>query len=147
MPSVGLGFRRTGRPVFGRVRLEQLDEVARWILEQDLLPANTLSNFVPKAAASRREPGDVGVQVLNNEVDTVPAARCLLLARGHAGATSGAGLGLSQVEVHVPERDFCERRSGMHLQSEAKMMGVEVNRGVDIVNDIANTRGQLTSPF
>src|SRR5215472_10022856 len=43
--------------------------------------------------------------------------------------------------MHVPTRDFGKSRCRMHLDLETEMPGVELDRGIHVVYDIAETSG------
>ena len=55
-----------------RSRLEQLDQVARRVLDEDLLPAGTGDDVVAERHAFGPQAGDLGVQVGRKEVNPVP---------------------------------------------------------------------------
>src|SRR5579884_198379 len=75
-------------------------------------------------------------------MNAVPAARLLLLARRHRGAAPGARpRRLRQIKMHVAARDFGERRRRMHLELEAEMLCVEIDRRLHVVDEVAETRG------
>src|SRR5437016_6847403 len=54
--------------------LEEFDDVAGGVLEQDLLAAGSFENVVAELSTSVTEAGDVGFNVVDDEVDAVPAA-------------------------------------------------------------------------
>src|SRR6516225_12179168 len=43
--------------------------------------------------------------------------------------------------MHVPTRDFGKSRSRVHLDLETEMPGVELDRAIHVVYDIAEARG------
>src|SRR5215469_15265259 len=88
-PSVPSGpAARAWRAVLRPVRLEELDQVSGWVLQQDLLAAHALDDIIAEAVARGLQPRDIGIEVLHHEVDAVPAAGFLCLARWHRRAAS-----------------------------------------------------------
>src|SRR5262249_28767263 len=134
--SVIVGFRAyRRRTVSCGVGLKQLDEIARRILKQNLLAARALHDRVAEMRACGPELRDAPIEIIDQEMNAVPAAGRLLLARGHwRAATDAAALGLRQIEMHVAARNLGEARSRMHLDPETKMLGVEVDRSIHVVH-------------
>src|SRR6266511_4125988 len=64
----------TQRNDYASARLEELDHVARRILDQDLRAARSLHDLVPERHAFRAEPFDLGGEVVDDQMDPVPAA-------------------------------------------------------------------------
>src|SRR4051794_23061461 len=54
--------------------LEQLDRVAGGVLQEDLLPAGAADDVVAEGEACGAQPLDLGRDVLDDQVDAVPAA-------------------------------------------------------------------------
>src|SRR5882757_10856742 len=127
------GCGRFGRP--GPVGgLKQLDQVAVWVGEQDLTPAGAGDQVAAERQVRAAEPGDLGIQVFDDEVDAV-AARSGGVIRGGAGA--GAGRSGQQ----QPERttdNVGKGGCGAGVQLEAKVCGVEVDGGLHVVNEVAD---------
>ncbi len=61
--------------------LEELDDVAGRVLEQDLLAAGSFHDVVAERRAGVAEPSDLGVDVVDDEVDPVPTSRAGLSRR------------------------------------------------------------------
>ena len=55
-------------------RLEELDDVARWVLDQDLRAAGTLNDFVAEFHARGAQSSDLARDVIDDELESVPAA-------------------------------------------------------------------------
>src|SRR6185437_16086079 len=55
-------------------RLKELDDVARRIQEQNLLAAGPGDDVVAERRARRAQAGDFGVEVVDDQVNAVPAA-------------------------------------------------------------------------
>src|SRR5438128_12302328 len=87
--------------------LEQLDEIAGRVDGEDLCAAGTGDHVVAELDAGGLEAGDLCVEVVDDEVDTVPPAGSGLLAVGH-GTTGGALRARQQqsevAALHVGER-------------------------------------------
>ena len=60
---------------FSAIGLEQLDRVAGWIFDQNLLPAIALHNLIAEADAGTLELRDRRREILDLQLDAVPAAR------------------------------------------------------------------------
>src|SRR5918995_3733757 len=75
--------------------LEQLDRVAGWVVEQDLLSAPAADDLVAKARPRTAQGLDFGGQVLDLELNAVPAARLGPAPVGHrlggSSPTRGGG--------------------------------------------------------
>jgi len=68
--------------------LEQLDQVPGRVSNQDLAPSGACDHLAAKRLAGVAEPLDFGIEVLQDEMDTV-AARFGAVARRGAGAGAG----------------------------------------------------------
>src|SRR4029079_9891929 len=64
-------------------RLEQLDDVAGRVLQEDLLSAGPLHDVVAERRARATQSSNFRVDVVYDEVDAVPAPRARLGAVGH----------------------------------------------------------------
>jgi hypothetical protein len=62
--------------------LEQFDEVAGRVGEQDLAPAGAGDHIVAEGQSGGAQPADLGVEVVDDEVDAVPSAGYGLSAVG-----------------------------------------------------------------
>ncbi|MGW1738695.1 hypothetical protein ACWCPQ_07755 [Nocardia sp. NPDC001965] len=102
--------------------LEQFDEVARRVLPEDLSSAEAADDVVAEADTGRREPFDFGGDVVDDEMDTVPAAGLRGRAVGH-GPGGGA---------------FRPRR-----QQPQRAAGDIGGRGAVVVGDIVSVLGAL----
>src|SRR4029077_14866935 len=71
------------RPSPPLARLEQLDRIARWVLEQDLRAAGPLDDLVAEPNAGSSQPLDLRVDVVDEEVNSIPAARLRPATIGH----------------------------------------------------------------
>src|SRR5215831_16431078 len=63
--------------------LEEFDDVAGGVLEQDLFAAWSFEDVVAEQSPGVAETGDLGIDVVDDEVDAVPAARRRLGAIRH----------------------------------------------------------------
>src|SRR4051794_40784102 len=117
-------------------RLEELDRVARGILEQDLPTPRAADDVVAERQARALEPRDVGGDVLDDEVDAVPSAGPGRAAVRHRSA--GRALGPAEQEPEVAAYDVRERRCGAAADREREVGGVEVDRRLDVVDHVAD---------
>jgi hypothetical protein len=97
VPAVGqragsAGSDRNWRRCVGLVGgLEQFDDVAGGVSEQDLAPAGAGDRVAAKGHASAGEPGDLGIQVVDDEVDAVAASGGGVVGGGAGAGTGGSG--------------------------------------------------------
>jgi hypothetical protein len=85
---------------------EQLNRVARWILEQDLLAPRTGDDVVSERHAFGAQTLDLGLDVVHHELDTVPAPRARLLPVRHRPPRGAGRPAQQQAQVateHVGE--------------------------------------------
>ena len=116
----------SGRPVrlpdwliaLGAGRLEELDDVAGRILEQDLLAAGPFDDVVAERRAGVAEPGDLGVDVVDDEVDAVPAAGSGLGAVRHRPPRRARRPGEQQPQVAALDVGERGRGARQHLEAE-----------------------------
>src|SRR5918996_4388453 len=116
-------------------RLEQLDEVAGWILDEDLRPARTGHDIVAEANAFGSQTIDLTGEVVGDEVDAVPPTGPRLGAVRHR-ASRGA-LRPAQQDAEVAPRDIGECREAA-AHREPQMLGVELRRLGDIIDHVAD---------
>src|SRR5919206_2471676 len=116
--------------------LKQLDRVAGWIIEQDLLPTRTGDHVVPEAHARPLQPGDFGIDVLDKQVNAIPPAWARLSAVGH-GSSSRAGAAAEQ-QPQIPTLYVGERWPRVRQKGEPEMRRVEGHGGRDVVNHLAH---------
>ena len=125
-------------PGFVDRRLEQLDRVAARVLDQDLLAADALDDVVAKARPVLAQVGDDRLEVGDLELKAVPPAGRRQRAVGHRLAAAGSAAGRGQDQPQVAVREHRERGRRMHDLVEAELAAVEVDRGVDVVDDVAD---------
>jgi hypothetical protein len=113
----------------------------RRVLEQDLAAAHPAHDLVAEAEPGGAEGLDLARDVVDFELDAVPAARLRDAAVGHRlGGAAGTADGVEQ-QAQVSPGEGGEAGSRMELDGEAEVPGVERDRGVDVVDDVADTHG------
>src|SRR5919201_6072590 len=112
--------------------LKQLDRVAGWIVEQNLLPTRTGDHVVPEAHARPSQPGDFGIDVVDKQVNAIPPAWARLSAVGH-GSSSRAGRAAEQ-QPQIAAFYVGERWRKVGQNSEPEMGRVKVHGGLDVVD-------------
>src|SRR5690242_5763066 len=130
---------RQGSPAKGAVsasRLEELDGVAGGIVEQDLSAAGAGHDLVSEGNAFAAQAVDLCLDVVDDEVDAVPAARNRCAAVRHRPA--GRAGRPAQQEPERAAADIGESRGHVRDQTEAEVIGVEVDRGLDVGNEVAD---------
>ena len=81
---------------------------------------------------------DRASKIVNFESDAVPATRLGLAAIGHGlGGPPGASWGVEQ-ELEVASREPGEAGAGVEVDPEAEMLGVERDRRLDVIDNVAH---------
>src|SRR2546428_544445 len=115
--------RRRPRSETSMGRLEELDGVARGVIQHDLGPARPGYDVAAKLQAGSAESGHLGAQVLHDKLDAVPTPGGRLPAV-RQGPTARAQLPAEQQsKVVASNRGKC--RHGVGLDGEAQVGGVE----------------------
>ena len=111
------------------------------------MPPGPVTMSLRKRQPRGSQPFDFGVDVVDDEVDAVPAARLGFAAVGHR--PSGRARRPAQQQTQVAAGDVGERRGGAGAQLEAEVGGVEVDGALDVVDHVADVdelvRHALTS--
>jgi len=114
--------------------LEQLDQVASRIGDQDLASAGSRDDLAAKGDSSGTEPVDLAVEVVEDQVDAIPA-------RPRVGGGCSTSTGAGRAGEQEPQRsadDVGEGVTSAAPQRESQVSGVEVNSRVDVVHDVAD---------
>ena len=93
-------------------------------------------DLVAEAHPFGAQPGDLRLDVVDDEVDAVPAARPGLAPVGHR-PTRGAGRA-GQQQPQVTPADVGERGHRAEPQREAEVAGVEVDGRLDVIDHVAD---------
>jgi hypothetical protein len=117
-------------------RLEELDDVTGGVQQENLLAAGSFNDVVAELGPGIAELDDLGVDVVDEEVDAVPATRSGLGAVGHrpsgrAGRTSEEQSEVASLYVGKGGREVSE-------ELEAENLGVEGDRLVDVGDHVAD---------
>ena len=117
-------------------RLEQLDRVAGRVVQDDLPSARAGDHVAAEGHAGGAQPGDLGVDVVDQQVDAVPAA-------GSGRRPSGIGrpaelAGPDSSSRRLPRRTSANAGRNARVRGEAQVGGVEVDRGLDVVDQVAD---------
>src|SRR5207245_4452260 len=115
-------------------RLEELDRIAGRLVEHDLGATRPGADVTAEAQAGRPEPAHLCGEILDHELDAVPASRDGLPAVGQA-PTARARLPAEQ-QPEIVASDRHERWHCVGLDDEAEVGRVEADRGTDVVNDV-----------
>src|SRR5215213_4012349 len=121
----------------GAGRLEELDRVARRVLEQNLAAAPPRDDVVTEASPSLPQRLDLALEVCDLDLETIPAPGLGTAAIRHRLARA-THAGLIEQQPQVASRKHHKARPELHLDVEAQMPDVEGDRGVDVVVDVAN---------
>src|SRR5215208_6771729 len=127
-------------------RFEKFDEVAGGVLKQDLLAAPATDDLVAKVRPRVAYGPNLAGEIVDLQLDAVPAARLGLPAVGH-GLACPASAGLVQQEAQVASREDRETGGGVKLDAKAEPPGVERDRLLDVINYVTHTdRGHRDRP-
>src|SRR5262249_57171552 len=84
-------------------RLKQLDEIAGGVLQQDLRSARPAHDVVAELDAGGAQPGDLGRNIIHDEMNAVPPAGTGAIAIWHR--PSRRALRPAEQEPQRPQRD------------------------------------------
>src|SRR5215216_2874397 len=118
-------------------RFEKFDEVAGGILKQDLLAAPATDDLVAKVRPRVAYGPNLAGEIVDLQLDAVPAARLGLPAVGH-GLARSAGTRLVQQEAQVASREDRETGGGVKLDVKAEPLGVELDHRVDVMDYVTH---------
>jgi hypothetical protein len=118
--------------------LEQLDRVARRVLEQDLFAPDAGDDLVAEPGAVLTQPCDGRLDVVDLELKAIPPSGLRHGPVGHCLAAARAAAGRAQHQSQITVGEHREGRCRVHLFGEPELSAVELDRGVDIVDDVAH---------
>src|SRR5262245_37332368 len=119
--------------------LKKLDRVACRVVNEDLLAARTLDDLVSERDSGRTQPLDLGGEIVDQEVDPVPAAWLRLASVGHRPRSRA--LRTAEQEPEAPTLDVGERRRIVRQQLEAEVRCVEGDRRLHVVDHVPDVNG------
>jgi hypothetical protein len=122
-------------------RLEEFNRVARGVFQENLLATDTGNDVVAEVGARLAQPLYGGGEVVNFEREAVPPARLRSGAVGHGLSTSARWIGGAEDETQIAAREHRKGGRRVHLKLEAKVLRIERNGGLHIVDDIADLNG------
>src|SRR6266540_318235 len=116
--------------------LKELDGIAGWIVEQDLRAPGSFHDVVAEPEPGGPEPVDLGGEVVDYEVDPVPAAGSGLAAVGHR--SPGRACRSAEQQPQVTSGDIGEGRRRAGQEGEAEMGRVEGDGFGDVVHHVSD---------
>ena len=126
------------------LRLEDLDGVARRILDEDLTATGPLHDPTTEARPVGSQTLDGRLEIRNDDLEAIPASG-LRDATGLAGAASTR---LVEKQSQVILRQACESRGSGKVDAEAETSAIEVDRLVDVCHEVPHSRlRHWCSPF
>src|SRR5581483_9108638 len=134
----GAAFPAPTEPGFGDDRFEQLDGVARRVLDEELLAADAGHDVFAEVGPAGPEPLDEAFEVDDLEAESVPAAGRRECPVRHGPAPAGPAAGGAEHEPEIAAGEHGEGRRGVHDLLEVEETAVEVDRLVDVVDDVAD---------
>src|SRR5688572_4628896 len=113
---------------------EQLDDVSRRILQQDLPSGSGFGHVTAETGAGLAQVADHAVEIVGHDHEPAPASGLRRSAR-LAGAACAGGV---EEEVQVLAREFCELAGVVFLDREAQPVPIEVNGRVNVACDVSD---------
>ena len=116
---------------------EQLHGVARGILDDDLFAPGAGDDLAPEPDPRLAQTGGLGLDVVDLDHETVPAAGRRLSAVGHR--TRGGAAGRAEPQSQIPSRQHPERGAAPPLRLVESQVGeVEGGREIHVIHQIAH---------
>ena len=113
---------------------EQLDEIPGGVGHQDLASTRSRGQLTSERHASRPKPGDLGVEICNDQMDSISS--------GHGGdfrCRTGTGTPRSRQQQPQPALgDVGERPRGITQQCEPEMGCVEVDGRLNVIDNVSD---------
>jgi hypothetical protein len=128
--------RRAAGARLRRLRLEEFDGVARWILDQDLATARSLDDLTAETRPLGGETLNGRVEIGNDDLEPIPPPG-LWDPAGFARATCAR---LVEKQSQVILRQTGESRGGGKVNMEAEAITVEVDRLFDVCDEVPHGR-------
>src|SRR6478672_6827712 len=125
-------------PGFRAGRLEQLDWIAGRVLDEDLHATHAGDDLVAKSGAVLAQSCHRGLEVLDLELEAIPSSGLRYGPVRHRLAASGLPARRAQDQPQISVREHREAGRRVHVLVEAELAAVEVDRGVDVVDDVAD---------
>src|SRR2546422_3403878 len=121
-------------------RLEEFDEIAGRVLDEDLSTAGPGDDVVAEAYTFCFESSDLVVEFVGDEMDAIPPAGLRPGTVRHR--TSRGAVWPAQKDAQVPTHDVGER-GVTRVHHEAEMARVEIDGGSYVVDHVADTYGVI----
>jgi hypothetical protein len=129
-PALGAG----GATILGG--LEQFDEIAGGIFQQDLRSAWPYHDFIAELEASSAKSFDFGADVIDDELDSIPTTGTRMCAVRHRSPSRA--LGSAQEQSQISQKDVGEGRSCTRSKRKTKVGCVKVDGGLYVIDHIAD---------
>jgi hypothetical protein len=123
-------------------RLEEFDEIAGRVLDEDLPTTGPGDDVVAKAHSFRFESSDLALELVGDEMDAIPPPGLWTGTVRHR-ASRGARWP-AQKEAEVPPHDVGERGWRVRVYHEAEMARVEIDGRSYVVDHVADTYGVIS---
>src|SRR6185436_10839479 len=119
-----------------RPGLEELDGVARWILDEDLMTTGSLDDLAPEARPVGSETVDGPLEIVDDDLEAIPPAG----RRNATGLARAAHARLVEKQSQAIFRQAREARGTGKVDSKAEAIAVEVDRLVDVCHEVPHGR-------
>src|SRR6185437_11676857 len=115
-----------------------LDRIPGRVFDEDLLPTDAGHDLVAEARAGVAQPRDQRLDVLDLELEAVPATGLGHAPVRHRRAAPWSASRRAQHEAEIAAREHREGGRRVHVLVEAELTAVEGDRGIYVVDDVAD---------
>src|SRR5678815_1486844 len=122
-------------------RLEQLDRVARWIVDHNLGTARSLENVTAKMQSGLPQLFHVSREIIDVDDHAVPTARFGRSAVQHWLGRSSRSKRSAEHQLEMSARQHCKIWRDRPFDFEAEVFGVERDSGIDVIHHVADAWG------
>jgi hypothetical protein len=117
-----------------RLELEQLDDIAGWIFEQNGPASTTLTDVPAEPGIGNAQTGDQGIQLAGDNHESIPPTGL----RSASSLTTTSCTGSAEIKGQVVALERGELAWGVHLDPEIEIAALKPDRSVYVGNDIAD---------
>src|SRR5262245_20774525 len=126
--------------------MEEFNGVAGGVLEENLPAADSNDDLVAKMGSRLAQPLHGCGEVVDFDGKSIPPTRLGLGAIRHGLSASAGRIRSAKDETQIAAREHRKGRRRVHHKLKAKMLRIECNSGLHIVNDVADLNG-CHAPF
>src|SRR5947209_941681 len=131
----------TAEASLGPDRLEELNGIAAWVLNQDRLAAGAGDDLVAEPDSGLPQLVDGRAEIGDFEGEPIPAARLGFAAVWHGLRAATRSAWTVEHEPQVTPGQHGKRCRRMHFLVEPEVLAIERDGGVDVVDDLPHLSG------